>query len=228
MRYPKRRFLAAAAAVVLCASAAAPAAQITWGPVGQISSTGSLDRTGTFVTALNLGGAQGPQAIAGTDITFTDAALTEAIGTGTVNNSYNATYYDPTTGDAALDAVLDSHSYLAGANPTGRARVELTGLTAGAQYRVQVIGVSDIRGCCSGRNQTVDDGAGNLSGPLQRGLANFVIGTFTADAATQNIFVAGDNDPGLSGLQLRLVPEPASAALLALGAVAGLLRRRRV
>jgi hypothetical protein len=216
-----------AAAVVFCASSAAPAAQITWGSVGQITGTGSLDQTGTLVTAINMGGSQGPQAVAGTDITFNDGALTSAVGTGAVNNSYNMTYYDPTTGDTALDTVLDSHSYIAGGNPNARAQVDLTGLTVGAPYRVQVIAVSDIRGCCSTRTQTVDDGMGNVSGALTRGMANFVIGTFTADAPTQSLFVSGVNDPGLSGLQLRLVPEPASAGLLAFGAVAGLMRRRR-
>ena len=216
-----------AAAVVLLASTAASGAQITWGSVGQITGTGSLDQTGSFVTAVNMGGGQGPQVIAGTDITFTDGAITSAVGAGAVNNSYNATYYDPTTGDAALDTVLDSHSYIAGGNPSARGQVDLTGLTPGAPYRVQVIGVSDIRGCCNTRTQMVDDGMGNESGPLTRGMANFVIGTFTADSATQSFFVTGLNDPGLSGVQLRLVPEPASAGMLALGAAAALFRRRR-
>ena len=87
--------------------------------------------------------------------------------------------------------------------------------------------MSDIRSCCSTRTQTVDDGMGNVSGDLTRGMANFVIGTFRADAATQSFFVSGVNDPGLSGVQLRLVPEPASAGLLCLGAIAALFRRRR-
>jgi hypothetical protein len=227
MRYGTRSIMAAAAAVVLCVNAGAWAASITWGSVGQITGTGSLDQTGSFVSAINMGGSQGTLPIAGTDITFVDGALTAAVGAGGISNSYNMEYYTP-VGETNLDAVLDSHSYVAGGGETARARVDLAGLTVGAPYRVQVIGVSDLRDCCSGRIQTVDDGAGSISGPLQRGLANFVIGTFTADAATQSLFVGGINDPGLSGLQLRLVPEPASAGLLALAAAVGLLRRRRV
>jgi hypothetical protein len=69
---------------------------------------------------------------------------------------------------------------------------------------------------------------GNVSGELTRGMANFVIGTFTADSTTQSFFVSGVNDPGLSGVQLRLVRGPASAGLLALGALAALFRWRRV
>jgi hypothetical protein len=100
-------------------------------------------------------------------------------------------------------------------------------LTIGTPYRVQVFSVADTRTCCADRIQTVDDGAGNTSGPMQRGLGNFVIGTFTANAATQSFFVSGVNDPGLSAVQLRAVPEPTSVALLSLGAAGLLLRRRR-
>ena len=219
---------ASAAAVVLSLGTFASAAEINWGSVvGQITSPADLNQTGAFVTALNMGGGQGTLPVAGTDITFTDAALTEAVGGGTVNNSFNATYYDPTTGDLNLDTVLDSHSYVAGNNPDSRARIDLTGLTPGTPYVVQVIGVADIRACCADRIQALDDGAGNFSGDLQRGLANFVVGAFTADATTQSFFVSGINDPGLSGVILRAIPEPGSIAFLALAAGAGLLRRRR-
>ena len=224
---PRSIVSASVAATLLSFANLAPAANVTWGPVTQITSPASLNQTGTFVSALNLGGTQGTLPIAGTDIVFTDGALTAAVGTGTVSNSYNATYYDPTTGDTNLDAVLDSHSYLAGANPAGRARIDLTGLTPGTPYLVQFIGVADIRTCCADRLQTVDDGFGNSSGPLQRGLANSVTGTFIADATTQSLFVSGSNDPGLSGLVLRAIPEPTSLTALALTATTTLLRRRR-
>ena len=219
---------AVASAVVLSFANPASAAQVNWGSItGRIASPADLYQVGTFVTAVNMGGTQGALPIAGTDIVFNNGALTEAVGGGTVSNSYNAVYYDPTTGDANLDIVLDSHSYVAGNNPGSRARIDLTGLTVGTPYVVQVIGVADIRTCCADRLQTVDDGAGNLSAPLQRGLANFAIGSFTADATTQSLFVSGINDPGLSGLVLRAVPEPGSITALALAAATSLLRRRR-
>jgi hypothetical protein len=217
----------AAAAAVLSLGNLAPAADITWSPVTRITGPSSLNQTGTFISAINMGGGQGSLPIVGTDITFIDGAITAPVGGGAISNSYNSTYYDPTTGDINLDTVLDSHSYVENNNPNSRGRVDLTGLTPGTPYIIQVIGVADVRGCCSARIQTLDDGAGHISGDLQRGLANSVLGTFIADAATQSFFVSGVNDPGLSGLVLRAVPEPGAFTVLALAAAGTLLRRRR-
>lgn len=219
------KLLAAVALGVL--SLHASAALITWGPVTSITSPASLDQTGSFITAINAGGNGGaPLPVAGTDVVFTDGGLTSA-SVGTITNTGNGGFYSPTTGDANLDAVLDSHSYLGGGNPNSRGQVTLTGLNPGTQYRLQVVGVSDDRACCADRIQTVDDGNGDVSGNLQRSLANTVIGTFTADAATQSFFVSGVNDPGISAYQLRAAPEPGTIALLALGGIGFLARRRR-
>jgi hypothetical protein len=213
---------------LLSAGEAARAAAITWSGVSQITGTSNLLQTGTPVAALNLGGTAGaPLPIAGTDITFVDAGLTAVVGAGSVSNTGNGGFYSPVTNNANLDAVLDSHSYITGNNPNSRGRLDLTGLTLGQTYLVQVIGVTDDRVCCTSRTQTVDDGLGHISGNLQRGLANFVTGTFTADAATQSIFVSGVNDPGLSGLVLRAVPEPGVTGMLAAGAAVAMLRRAR-
>jgi hypothetical protein len=203
----------------------ASAASITWGSITQITGTSSLSQTGTFVTAVNLGGNGGSLAIGGTDITFSDGGVTAAVGGGGVSNSGNGGFYSPATGDTNLDAVLDSHSYISGNNPNGRGRIDLSGLAVGQAYQVQVIGVADDRACCGTRTQTVDDGLGNTSAAMQRSLAQSTIGTFTADATTQSFFVSGANDPGLSAFVVRAVPEPAAMGVLALGA--GMLVRRR-
>ena len=75
----------------------------------------------------------------------------------------------------------------------------------------------------------VDDGNGNVSGPMARGGGDWVVGTFVAGAATESFFVSGAIDPGLSGLIVRdlgVVPEP-SSALLSLVGLLGLTARRR-
>ena len=121
----------------------ASAAPITWGPVTTITSASSLDQTGTLVTAINAGGNQGAQVVSGTDITFNDGGITASLNGGTVSNSGNGGWYSPTTGNAGLDVVLDSHSYISGGNPNGRGQIDITGLTPGVKYRLQVIGVAD-------------------------------------------------------------------------------------
>jgi hypothetical protein len=216
-----------AGALVAVGTFTASAATISWGPVTTITSASSLDQTGALVTAINAGGNQGPQAVGGTDITFNDGGITMAVNGGTVSDSGNGGWYSPTTGDAGLDVVLDSHSYISGINPNGRGQIDITGLTSGVQYRLQVIGVSDDRACCGDRIQTVDDGNGDVSGNLQRSLANTVIGTFTADSSIQSFFVSGDNDPGISAYQVRAVPEPAALGIFGVGAMGLLARRNR-
>ena len=60
------------------------------------------------------------------------------------------------------------------------------------------------------------------------GLGQFVIGTFTADAATQD-FSFSSNARQLNAIQLRAVavPEPSSIALVGLSGLGLLIRRRR-
>lgn len=153
------------------------------------------------------------------------------------------------TGDADLNMVYDGHGW----NGAG-ATITLSGLTAGEDYQIQLLGAGDTRGCCNTRNQAADDGNGNVSGDFQRGNSS-VIGSFTATAATQDVnIVSGTEngvDPGLSGYILTgsdgavitavafgpntegevfatvTVPEPSSAVLLVLAGLGMLSRRRR-
>jgi len=207
---------------------AASAAQVNWGPVTSITSVADLNQTGTFVAGVNTGvTTPGSFAISGTDITFQNGGLTDRVVGFVTNTGPGGNFYVPTTGNANLDTVLDSHSYIAMGNPNGRGVVALTNLVVGQQYLLQVIAVADDRACCATRTQTVDDGLGNVSGAMQRGLAQSVTGTFTADATTQSFFIAGVNDPGLSAYQLRAVPEPACLALFALAGWALHVRRKR-
>ena len=78
---------------------------------------------------------------------------------------------------------------------------------------------------------------GNNSDPLSRSsdvgasgnlYANSVIGTFTADGNSQDIWISGAVDAGISAYVLTsTVPEPSSAMLVLMGCL-GLAARRRV
>jgi hypothetical protein len=82
--------------------------------------------------------------------------------------------------------------------------VTLNNLTVGDVYEVQ-IWVDDSRGCCGTRTGTVSDSSGNnitlaydvLSGG--GGLGQYTIGTFTADAATEEITLLGNGSDTVSG-----------------------------
>ncbi len=147
------------------------------------------------------------------------------------------------TGNTELNAVYDSHGW----NGAG-ATLTLEGLTEGTDYVLQLLGAGDTRSCCSTRSQAGDDGNGNISDDFYRGNSS-VIGSFTADATTQNFMVVSgtDNgvDPGLSGFiltqtdgtvhsaynvagaEITVVPEPSSSCLLILGLLGLTLRRKQ-
>jgi hypothetical protein len=146
--------------------------------------------------------------INGIPFTRVDAAGIPGLLTHTFNSgpNFGAAAFPGGTGDADLDNLLNSHSWMAG-NPV-TATVTLQGLTVGAPYQVQVIGAVDTRACCAARVYEPDNGQGQFSAgvSIQRGLTQSIIGTFVADGSTQTFqwrsqnSAAGNNDPGMSGL----------------------------
>ena len=142
-------------------------------------------------------------------ITFTTSVAAGTANVATTMNSgpnYNATWFGGATGDADLDALLNSHAWLGG-NPA-EVSVTISNLVIGREYQVQFIAVADARGCCAARTYEPDDGQGNYTTTvsMSRGSFSSTIGTFVADADTQDILwrslgaVAGNNDPGFSGM----------------------------
>jgi hypothetical protein len=224
----KRSFFLPLAAVAASLSMT-QAAVITWGAVGTNIQSTDLITAGTFAFAAN-GGSDAGGAVTVAGMPFVVAPIAAGVP-GTVSNTGNGWFYSTATDDANLDIVLDSHTYISGANPGGIGRVDMGPLTPGNTYMVQMIAVGDTRGCCALRTQTVEDEFGNVSGAMARGDGAWVVGTFVADGTgVQSVFVAGATDPGLSGLVLRdlgVIPEPSGAVLTLLGLAGLALRRRR-
>ncbi|MCA9215424.1 MAG: hypothetical protein KDB27_20305, partial [Planctomycetales bacterium] len=145
-----------------------------------------------------------------------------------LGNYYSGQDEALTTENDELDMMLDSHGW-AGGGPGGAVAVlELADLTVGTAYQIQLVGAADDRGCCEYRQMVITDidaeaiattadgeelwfGRSNdFDQDGERGPGS-VIGTFTADAAEQYIYIMGSadyddgdenfadgNDPGLS------------------------------
>ena len=202
------------------------AAVVSWGAVGSGIQSTDLIETGSPYAAINGGADPASSFTIGTNA-FTGGGFVAGAPGGVSNTA--GTFYAPVTDNSNLDILMDSHTYIVNANPNGVGVVAIP-VTVGNAYDVQFIGVGDSRGCCSGRAPNVNDGNGNISGDLIRGNGNWVVGNFVADTELQQFFVAGETDPGLSGLIVRdlgpAIPEPGSA-LLSLVGLLGLTARRR-
>lgn len=111
----------------------------------------------------------------------------------------------------------------------------LNNLTIGQAYLFQTW-VNDSRGSVAGgRTETLTSG-GSTSGTLAYNVGasdgsagSFVIGSFTADSATQAITYNANNFAQISAFQVReLVPEPSSFMMVLGGIGAFVFRRRRI
>lgn len=166
--------------------------------------------------------------VAGNAAATTYANIHPTLNEGAAATSDNGII--PTSGDADLDAVLGEHAW----TNADFATFTLTNLTAGDTYRIQFY-FSDTR-TVSGidlRQLHFDDGNGNDSTIFTRGSGMSTYGTFVADGTgTQTINYTSDTPSGGVGLNGYVisttpVPEPTSSALLGLGGLALILRRRK-
>jgi len=129
----------------------------------------------------------------------------------------------------AYQSLLGTAAYTNCNSCTAPLDVELSGLTIGGTYEVEVW-VNDSRSDPgSYRNETLSGAPPptldfNTTG--DGGVGQYVIGTFTAGATTESFAILGTDsyDPNsasqINGLEVLATPEPSTLALLGLGALA--------
>ncbi|MHB1158040.1 MAG: PEP-CTERM sorting domain-containing protein [Phycisphaerales bacterium] len=247
------------AVLMLAGAGVSNAATITWQTPTTIAGDTDVDTTGTLVRALNFNLApQENPTVNG--VTFTGVSptataswssgagagdITLAVTSGgTWGGDYDG-FGGPGTVNPYFSLSADYKTLLTSAvfkHVAGlTANYTLNGLTPGTPYLVQ-FWMNDSR--ANFGNPPVNPWtltstftAGNTSGAVDvnatdvgGGVGQYLIGTFTADAATQVISVTGSNDTRgtlLNGYQLREVPEPATLGLLAVGSMLIAVRGRR-
>lgn len=219
-----------AIAAAMASINSADAASIAWGGITAFDDATDVLNTNDAVEAV---GNFGTASTTINGVVFTDNnslaafASSNNYGTGFFNGAAN-------TGDAGFDDLVGGQFW----NNGGPSTATLTlNVEIGKVYQFQYI-IMDGRGPgnYTGRTAVLGDGDGdasNDSAAVSRtngttGNGNSITGTFTADAITQDITLTG-SDVGLTGYVLRVtpVPEPSSTALLGLGGLALILRRRR-
>ncbi len=246
---------------VCMAAVASQAATITWqssvqmyqGTTSQtfVDTTGSLvlGFTGSATTTGNI-------TVNGVNFDYIDGAVLNGGYTDngvTISSSTVLGGHDTAFGDGSFDSDGNIYNLIA-SGMWGPTTVSLSGLTVGQEYMFQIFvndsrtgsgrdsdwqtgftdgvgtGTGSITGAASLNNRDPSDFSGETSG-------DYIIGTFTADAATQSFETYGTSDGGatwtnssraqLNGLQIRAIPEPATLGLVAAFGGAVLFIRRR-
>jgi hypothetical protein len=224
-----------ALAIAGLGAGAAQAATITWGaPTDITGNVSDVSTVGTLASALGGGNLTSPVTVNG--VTFADANILD----GSTFEETVSLVGMPTGSDADYTTLLESWSRVGRVNP---GTITLTGLSVGQEYLVQ-LWTADNRGDTglilgNGDVSTTVGAAGTVSldqnVTTNENSGQYVIGTFTADSTTQSFDAArltnfsttptAGNFAIVNALQLRVVPEPSSLALLGLGGL--LIARRR-
>jgi len=213
-----------AAAAAMAAVSGASAAQISWGAASDFDDATDVVNNGSVVQAVS----SSAQTVNG--VAFSAVA---PIGDFNSGGQYGNGTFLGLTGNSDFDQLAASHQYEGG---DLLSTITLSGLTATQQYSFQFF-IVDTRygGTFSARTVVLGDNSGGTASTAV-GRSNVagtagqtITGTFTADAATQDItFTTTDGNGAITGYVVsEIVPEPGSLALLGLGGLM-MLRRRRV
>jgi PEP-CTERM motif len=228
---------------VLATTGATHAALITWGAPTNISGDSDVSTAGALVGAFNMGNT-GVASTTVNGVTFAPFALTGPPGsignfsfTGTTfggNNALGAVAGPFTALTAPYQSLLSS-AVITGVTGLGNITLTMNGLVVGSTYDFQwwsstsqaFPGFETTLASSPGSNVSLDKNVGDATGNL----GQWVLGTFTADSASQAITFTSNNRPVLNGFQLRQlssVPEPGTAlAGVSLLGLCGMQRRRR-
>ena len=227
--------LAAAAALALAATA--HAALMTWAAPATTTGDSDVSTAGTLIAAANIGDTtaatttvNGVPFLPWNSNSFTSFGIfsfSAPVGGFVLGGSPAGPFSNLSASYRNL--LLSSASNNSSVNGNGPVPISFTlaGLTPGNTYAFEwwsSVPVSAFASATStataGASVTL---AANPTG-VNGGLGQFALGTFTADAITQDMTISVSSI--MNAVQLRQIPEPATATLLALG-VGGLLARRR-
>ena len=196
--------LAASCVLLVVAQWTAPAAPVTFQSPAAITSTATLDAIplaysgATFVQAVGFGlpSAQSVTTSGGHTINFVVGAASGSAPSGTGTELFNTgtqsstPLYSGDTGSATFNKVLQSDGWASSGSSARPQTLRLGGLTIGTTYAVELL-ASDMRPGSTARTEKYSDSVsgGNTSASFSTASAQSVIGTFTADATIQDIYV---------------------------------------
>jgi hypothetical protein len=176
----------AMAAMVFSLAASARAGIFTWSaPTAITTADTTLNQSGTIVGA-EVFGHDEKLVVLGDDTTIdfkADDSVASATGGGTQYGAFTTN----TTGNASFDAVMNQFSYETWLDPIKT--ITMNNLVVGQQYEVQLFALDDRSPGAGARHATFQDPADgtDISAAIAMGDNEYVIGTFTAAAATVTI-----------------------------------------
>jgi hypothetical protein len=228
-----------AATFALSLTGSTHAATITWSAPTNISGDADVITTGTLVTARNFSQTQVTPTVNGVffDIYPIPNGANAILG---ITNVANFGFSNLESSDTAYGSASAPYNTLsapyqtllssgAGSSTGATLTLTLLSLTNGTPYLFQwwtndsglAFGGVNSTTASATNSVTLDENTTDAIG----GRGQWASGTFIANGTSQAITFSGPR-PAISGFQLRVVPEPSSLTLLALGALLFLRRRR--